>query len=259
MAIYRGTGGSGDASGGVTLSEIAAYTVRSETAETNAETAETNAAASEAAAAISESNAATSESNASTSETNAAASAAAALVSENNAAASEAAVASYVADQAGNSGKYLTTNGSAVSWTNVGSFDTFALTGDQVQVGEGGTGATTASGARTNLLAVGYTATTGSATIPTGTAAQRDGSPSAGYFRFNSDVAKFEGYNGTSWGSVGGGATGGGSDAVFIENDQTVTTNYTVPASKNAMSTGPVTVNSGVTVTVSGGARYVVI
>jgi hypothetical protein len=103
------------------------------------------------------------------------------------------------------------------------------------------------------------TAADGSAIIPTGDESERDGSPSAGYFRFNTDVAKFEGYNGTSWGSVGGGATGGGSDAVFVENDQTVTADYTIPATKNAMSTGPITINSGVTVTVSSGARYVVI
>lgn len=55
------------------------------------------------------------------------------------------------------------------------------------------------------------------------------------------------------------GATGGGTDQVFYQNDQVVTTNYTIPADKNAMSTGPVTINSGVTVTVSTGARYVVI
>lgn len=55
------------------------------------------------------------------------------------------------------------------------------------------------------------------------------------------------------------GPKGGGSNAVFYENDQTVTDNYTIPAGKNAMSTGPVTVNAGVTVTVSAGARYVVI
>ena len=107
--------------------------------------------------------------------------------------------------------------------------------------------------------AVPQTAATGSAAVPAGTAAQRDATPAAGYFRFNSDVAKFEGYNGTAWGAVGGGATGGGSDAVFVENDQTVTANYTIPANKNAMSTGPVTVNAGVTITISSGARYVVI
>ena len=56
-----------------------------------------------------------------------------------------------------------------------------------------------------------------------------------------------------------GGATGGGTDQVFYQNDQAVTTDYTIPADKNAMSTGPVTINSGVTLTVSSGARYVVI
>lgn len=126
-----------------------------------------------------------------------------------------------------------------------------------VAVANGGTGATTAATALVNLGE--RTGATGSAILPSGTQAQRDGSPAAGYIRFNSDIAKFEGYNGTVWSSVGGGATGGGSDAVFIENDQTVTANYTIPATKNAMSTGPVTVNSGVTVTVSSGARYVVI
>jgi hypothetical protein len=134
---------------------------------------------------------------------------------------------------------------------------TIALTGDQIQVAEGGTGSTTAATAKVALEVI--TGTTGSTRIPAGTEAQRDGSPAAGFFRFNSDVAKFEGYNGSAWGSVGGGATGGGSDAVFVENDQAVTANYTIPATKNAMSTGPVTINSGVTVTVSSGARYVVI
>lgn len=155
-------------------------------------------------------------------------------------------------------------------------------------IADGGTGASDAAGARTNLGlgtaattdstayataaqgstadsalqpgdAVPQTGATGSAEIPSGTEAQRDVAPDAGYFRFNTDVAKFEGYNGTAWGSVGGGATGGGADEIFIQNGQTVTTNYTIPADKNAMSTGPITINSGVTVTVSTGARYVVI
>jgi hypothetical protein len=58
---------------------------------------------------------------------------------------------------------------------------------------------------------------------------------------------------------LGGGATGGGSDQVFVENGQNVTANYTIPGTKNAMSTGPITIDSGVTVTISSGARYVVI
>jgi hypothetical protein len=107
--------------------------------------------------------------------------------------------------------------------------------------------------------AVPSTGATGSAEIPTGTEAQRDGSPSAGYFRFNTDVAKFEGYNGTTWGSVGGGATGGGSDDIFVENGQTVTTNYTITTNKNAMSAGPITVDSGVTVTVPSGSVWTIV
>jgi hypothetical protein len=95
--------------------------------------------------------------------------------------------------------------------------------------------------------------------IPAGTQLQRDVSPAAGYFRFNSDLSKFEGYNGTSWGSVGGGATGGGSDEVFIENGQTVTTSYAIPSGKNAMSTGPILIDSGAVVTIPDGSRWVVL
>jgi len=112
-----------------------------------------------------------------------------------------------------------------------------------------------------NTLAVGGTlvATSGVLDIPSGTTEEREGSPVTGSFRFNTTLTKFEGYNGTSWVPAGGGATGGGADAVFIENDQTVTTNYTIPAAKNAMSTGPLTINSGVSVTVSSGSRWVII
>ena len=100
---------------------------------------------------------------------------------------------------------------------------------------------------------------TGSADIPNGTTAERDVSPLAGYFRFNSDLSKFEGYNGSAWGSVGGGATGGGGDQVFIENEQTVTTSYSIPSGKNALSTGPITVDSGATVTIPSGSRWLVL
>ena len=126
-------------------------------------------------------------------------------------------------------------------------------------VADGGTGASNASGARANLLAVGYTTTTGSAAIPSGTTGERDGSPLTGYFRFNSSLSKFEGYNGTAWGSVGGGATGGGSDDIFIENGQTVTTNYTLTTGKNALSAGPITIADGVTVTVPSGQVWTIV
>lgn len=103
------------------------------------------------------------------------------------------------------------------------------------------------------------TSATGSNIVSAGTIAQRDAAPAAGYFRFNTNYGRFEGYNGTSWGTVGGGATGGGSDEVFIENKQTVTTNYTIPTGKSAMSTGPITIATGVSVTVPAGSRWVVL
>jgi hypothetical protein len=90
---------------------------------------------------------------------------------------------------------------------------------------------------------------TGYLQIPNGTTAQRPGSPSAGMVRWNSSLNRFEGY-GTAWGAIGGGATGGGSDNVFYENDQTVNNDYTLTSGKNAMSAGPITIASGITVTV---------
>ena len=102
---------------------------------------------------------------------------------------------------------------------------------------------------------VAKTSGTGSAVVPTGTEAQRDGSPSAGYLRFNSDATSFEGYDGTEWGSIGGGAT---SDAIY-ENSATIAEDITIATGRNGMSTGPISVAGGVTVTVSSGARYVVI
>lgn len=59
--------------------------------------------------------------------------------------------------------------------------------------------------------------------------------------------------------AIGSGATGGGGDTVFIENSQVVTANYTIPVGKNAMSTGEITINSGVTVTVSAGSTWAII
>ena len=148
------------------------------------------------------------------------------------------------------SGKVLSVAGS------FSSSGTFALTGDQVQVSEGGTGSTTAAAA---LVALGErTGATGALNTPTGTTAERP-TPATGYLRFNTTLSKPEVYNGTAWGSVGGGATGGGSDEIFIENGQTVNTNYTIGTSRNAMSTGPITVASGVVVTVPTGSRWVVL
>ena len=95
--------------------------------------------------------------------------------------------------------------------------------------------------------------------IPSGTTAQRDGSPAAGYLRFNSTTGQAEIYTGSAWSAVGGGATGAGGDQVFVENDQSVDNDYTISTNRNAMSTGPITIASGVTVTVPSGSNWVVL
>ena len=115
------------------------------------------------------------------------------------------------------------------------------------------------SGAYSDLtgkpIVVEKTSNTGSAIVPTGTEAERDGTPVAGYLRFNSEATSFEGYDGSAWGSIGGGAT---SDAVY-ENSATILENITIVTGRNGMSTGPISVGAGITVTVESGARYVVI
>ena len=58
---------------------------------------------------------------------------------------------------------------------------------------------------------------------------------------------------------MGGGATGGGTDKVFNENSRTVTTSYTLSTNKSAMCVGPLTINSGVTVTIPSGERLVIL
>ena len=74
--------------------------------------------------------------------------------------------------------------------------------------------------------------------------------------RFPSTLPAVDGSNLTG---ISAGATGGGSDEVFYENDQTVTTKYTITNGKNAMAAGPITINSGVTVTVGSGETLTIV
>jgi hypothetical protein len=94
--------------------------------------------------------------------------------------------------------------------------------------------------------------------VPVGTTGERP-TGAQGYIRFNSTNVTFEGYNGTTWTSVGGGATGGQSDQIFFLNGQTVNYDYTVASTNNAGSFGPITIAAGVTVTVSSGAVWTVV
>ena len=99
---------------------------------------------------------------------------------------------------------------------------------------------------------------TGSLTLPVGTTAQRPSSAAEGMIRRNTTDSAFEGYTGTSWAPLGGGATGGGSDAWVVETDQTVTTSYELGSGKHGTTVSP-TINSGATITVPSGAILVIL
>jgi hypothetical protein len=96
---------------------------------------------------------------------------------------------------------------------------------------------------------------TGTITTPSGTTAQRPGSPGEGMLRYNSELDEFEGYANSAWGSIGGGASAGGA---IYENTQTITANYTMTTGTNGHSVGPITVNAGVTVTIPAGSSWLV-
>jgi hypothetical protein len=117
------------------------------------------------------------------------------------------------------------------------------------------------AGTFTTLTAIGQVtfASTGAAVINVGTTGERPASPQVGMIRYNTTVGKYEGYSSSAWGQLGGGATGGGTDQVFIQNGQTVTTDYTITTNYNAGTFGPVSVDSGITVTVPSGSVWSIV
>jgi hypothetical protein len=204
------------------LTQATTQATNAATSATNASTSETNAAASATAAAssasaasTSETNAAssasaasTSETNAATSETNAATSATTATTQATNAATSATAAqtAQAAAEAAADNfdDTYLGAKASDPTLDNDGDALTagdlyFNTSDNSMKVYDGSSWNNTAV-STTNLVS--KTSNTGSAELPSGTTAQRDGSPSAGYIRFNADNSSFEGYDGSAWDAI---------------------------------------------------------
>jgi len=161
---------------------------------------------------------------------------------------------------------------SGVDAVSISSSQVVSLT-NALAVTSGGTGVTTSTGSGANVLGTSPTIATptisaptisgdvtmsgtGYLLIPSGTTAQRPVSPAAGEIRYNTTTVAFEGYSNGAWSSIGGGASAGGS---IYENLNSITANWTIVAGKNGMSVGPMTIASGVSVTVATGQRWVIL
>lgn len=121
--------------------------------------------------------------------------------------------------QTGNSGKYLTTDGTNTSWATAG------------------VTASNDTSTSTNLYPLFANATSGSLTTIYTSNAKLLYKPSTG--ELNATVHR-------------------SSNGIHV-NSQTIAENYTIASGDNGLSAGPVTVNSGITVTISSGSVWTVV
>ncbi len=172
---------------------------------------------------------------------------------------------------AGTAGSQLTSDGAGgLTWADSDGIPWTAK--GQLIVGTGiGTDVLLNPGTDTSVLVANSGSTAGVAwsnaltsaiQLPAGNSgAQRPATPAVGMIRYNTVNNEFEGYSGSpaQWQALGGMPTGGGTDKIFYENGQIITTNYTVGPNENAMTAGSIVVNAGVTVTVSVGSTWTVV
>ena len=96
--------------------------------------------------------------------------------------------------------------------------------------------------------------------ITVATSATRPAAPIANQTILQTDTATLFSYIDGVWEEVtSGGATGGGDNKVFFENDLIISEDYTVTTSKNAGTFGPISIDSGATVTIPSGSVWSVV
>ena len=94
-------------------------------------------------------------------------------------------------------------------------------------------------------------------TYPSWTNAGRPPSPNAGETGFNTTINSLETYSGNS--AVGWIAATTVANGAIAQNVQVVTGNYTMTANSSGVSSGPMSLANGVTVTLPSGSRWVIV
>ena len=174
-----------------------------------------------------------------------------------------------LATSIGNSNTNITTNINAITSVNtvlantstrITSVSDFAVALSATMATSIGNHLPLAGGTLTGKVINNYNSST---RMPAGTTLERDGSPAVGDFRYNSTTGEFEGYAGSSpaWGGIGGGAgyfkgdngtTGSSAGDIFRINELALDADVTITSTENASATGPLSVSSGITLTVEG-------
>jgi hypothetical protein len=107
--------------------------------------------------------------------------------------------------------------------------------------------------------------------LPLGTTLQRP-TGSNGMIRFNTDTATFEGFANGSWGTIAGSGAGGyykgnlgpvgntnNKANLYRINSNTQSNNVTIAAGENALTAGPMTIQSGFSLIIEEGGRAVIV
>jgi hypothetical protein len=107
--------------------------------------------------------------------------------------------------------------------------------------------------------------------LPVGNTLQRP-TGSNGMFRFNSETSTFEGYANGSWGTIAGSGAGGyykgnlgptgntnNKANLYRINSNTQSNNVTISAGENALTVGPIVIDTGYNLTIEEGGRAVII
>lgn len=184
--------------------------------------------------------------------------------------------------QTGNAGKFVTTDGSTASWSFI---DLASNVTGTLPVGSGGTGTTSltlnsvllgngtsavqtvAPGANGNILQSDGTTWVSVPAGPSGATLSNDTTTNATRYPIFADatsgaaITVYTSSPNYTFNPLTGNLRSKTMNAAnsFFLSDSTLIESYTVTATQNAMSIGPLTVPSGMSVTVSSGARWVVI